>query len=60
MMDPNADPFAAAPAAEGDVPVNLDSDVQIWIGAAVKRIYLHRVWRCTSVCPANITGKTVA
>jgi hypothetical protein len=29
MMDPNADPFAAAPAAEGEIPAKFGaSDVQ--------------------------------
>ncbi|MDR2123098.1 MAG: (Fe-S)-binding protein [Flavobacteriaceae bacterium] len=60
MMDPNADPYAAAP--ENKVPEKFGaSDV-----ADLSRIQLLNAYtctecgRCTSNCPANITGKKLS
>ncbi|MDT8346989.1 MAG: (Fe-S)-binding protein [Flavobacteriaceae bacterium] len=63
MMDPNADPFAAPPAAEGD-------EVPATFGASdifdLNQIQLLNAYtctecgRCTQQCPANITGKKLS
>ena len=63
MMDPNADPFAAAPeGAEDEVPEKFGaSDVM-----DLNRIQLLNAYtctecgRCTSACPANLTGKKLS
>lgn len=63
MMDPNADPYAAAPAAGTDA-------AQEKFGASdifdLHRIQLLNAYtctecgRCTEQCPANITGKKLS
>lgn len=63
MMDPNADPYAAP--AEGDV-----ADVPSKFGAEdifdLNQVQLLNAYsctecgRCTSVCPANVTGKKLS
>lgn len=62
MMDPNADPFAAAPATEGDVPAKFGaSDVQDLTWVQLMNAYTcTECGRCTSSCPANITGKKLS
>ena len=63
MMDPDADPFAAAPeGAEDDVPAKFGaSDVM-----DLNRVQLLNAYtctecgRCTSECPANQTGKKLS
>ena len=63
MMDPNADPYAAAPEADpNEVPEKFGaSDI-----FDLNRIQLMNAYsctecgRCTSVCPANITGKKLS
>lgn len=63
MMDPNADPFAAAPApAEGDVPAKFGaSDVQDLTWVQLLNAYTcTECGRCTASCPANITGKKLS
>lgn len=63
MMDPNADPFAAAPAgAEGDVPAKFGAnDVQDLTWVQLMNAYTcTECGRCTSSCPANITGKKLS
>lgn len=62
MMDPNADPFAAAPAAEGDVPSKFGaSDVQDLNWVQLMNAYTcTECGRCTASCPANITGKKLS
>lgn len=63
MMDPNADPFAAAPAhEEGEVPAKFGaSDVQDLNWVQLMNSYTcTECGRCTSVCPANITGKKLS
>jgi heterodisulfide reductase subunit C len=61
MMDPNADPFAA-PANPDAVPAKFGaSDVQDlnWI-QLLNAYTCTECGRCTSSCPANITGKKLS
>ncbi|MFE3868257.1 4Fe-4S dicluster domain-containing protein [Flavobacterium sp. LS2P90] len=63
MMDPNADPFAAAPpAGENEVPSKFGaSDVQDLNWVQLLNAYTcTECGRCTSSCPANITGKKLS
>lgn len=63
MMDPNADPFAAAPAgAEGDVPSKFGaSDVTDLNWVQLMNAYTcTECGRCTASCPANLTGKKLS
>ncbi|MBL7560717.1 4Fe-4S dicluster domain-containing protein [Olleya sp. YSTF-M6] len=63
MMDPNADPFAAAPEGEEDtVPEKFGaSDVQdlSWVNL-LNAYTCTECGRCTSECPANLTGKKLS
>lgn len=60
MMDPNADPFAAAP--ESTAPVKFGaSDVQDLNWVQLMNAYTcTECGRCTSSCPANQTGKKLS
>ena len=62
MMDPNADPFAAQPIDENTVPNKFGaSDVQDLNWVQLLNAYTcTECGRCTSVCPANITGKKLS
>lgn len=63
MMDPNADPFAAPPEGEADVaPAKFGaSDVQDLSWVQLLNAYTcTECGRCTSECPANITGKKLS
>ncbi|MBU2940184.1 (Fe-S)-binding protein [Lacinutrix sp. C3R15] len=63
MMDPNADPFAAAPeGAEDEVPAKFGaSDVQDLSWVQLLNAYTcTECGRCTSECPANLTGKKLS
>ena len=63
MMDPNVDPFAAAPeGAEDEVPEKFGaSDVVDLNWVQLMNAYTcTECGRCTSVCPANITGKELS
>lgn len=63
MMDPNADPFAAAPPpAEGEIPAKFGAnDVQDLNWVQLMNAYTcTECGRCTSSCPANITGKKLS
>jgi len=62
MMDPNADPFAAAPVNENEVPSKFGaSDVQDLNWVQLLNAYTcTECGRCTSSCPANITGKKLS
>jgi heterodisulfide reductase subunit C len=63
MMDPTADPFAAAPPlVEGEVPAKFGaSDVQDLNWVQLLNAYTcTECGRCTSSCPANQTGKKLS
>ena len=62
MMDPNADPFAAQPVDQNAVPQKFGaSDVQDLNWVQLLNAYTcTECGRCTSVCPANITGKKLS
>ncbi|TRX35151.1 (Fe-S)-binding protein [Flavobacterium sp. ZT3R18] len=62
MMDPNADPFAAAPVSENDVPSKFGaSDIQDLNWVQLLNAYTcTECGRCTSSCPANLTGKKLS
>lgn len=63
MMDPNADPYAApAEGAEADVPSKFGAE-DIFDLDQVQLLNAYsctECGRCTSVCPANITGKKLS
>lgn len=63
MMDPNADPFAAAPpAGEGQEIAKFGaSDVQDLSWVQLLNAYTcTECGRCTAACPANVTGKKLS
>ncbi|MEO8533745.1 MAG: (Fe-S)-binding protein [Flavobacterium sp.] len=62
MMDPNADPFAAAPVDENTAPSKFGaSDVQDLNWVQLLNAYTcTECGRCTSSCPANQTGKKLS
>ncbi|MFA9188445.1 (Fe-S)-binding protein [Flavobacterium sp. FBOR7N2.3] len=62
MMDPNADPFAAPAPTEGEVPAKFGaSDIQDLNWVQLLNAYTcTECGRCTSACPANITGKKLS
>jgi len=62
MMDPNADPFAAAPVSENETPVKFGaSDIQDLNWVQLLNAYTcTECGRCTSSCPANQTGKKLS
>lgn len=65
MMDPNADPFAAPPENEGgeeEAPSKFGaSDVQDLNWVQLMNAYTcTECGRCTSSCPANLTGKKLS
>lgn len=61
MMDPNVDPFAAQPEG-AEVPAKFGaSDVQDLSWVQLLNAYTcTECGRCTSQCPANITGKKLS
>lgn len=63
MMDPNADPYAAAPEADpNEVPDKFGaSDIFDLNQVQLLNAYsCTECGRCTEVCPANITGKKLS
>lgn len=62
MMDPNADPFAAAPVEADAVPSKFGaSDVTDLNWVQLLNAYTcTECGRCTSACPANQTGKKLS
>ncbi len=62
MMDPNADPYTAAPVTENTPPSKFGaSDIHDlnWI-QLLNAYTCTECGRCTSACPANITGKKLS
>lgn len=62
MMDPHADPFAAPPEDESDTPEKFGaSDVKDLNWFQLLSSYTcTECGRCTSECPANLTGKKLS
>lgn len=63
MMDPNADPYAAAPEADpNEIPEKFGaSDIFDLNQVQLLNAYsCTECGRCTAVCPANITGKKLS
>ena len=62
MMDPNVDPFAAPPENATESPAKFGaSDVMDLSRTQLLGAYTcTECGRCTSVCPANITGKLLS
>jgi heterodisulfide reductase subunit C len=62
MLDPNADPYAAAPINENAVPSKFGaSDIQDLNWVQLLNAYTcTECGRCTSSCPANLTGKKLS
>ena len=62
MMDPDADPYAAVPESENDVPEKFGaSDVTDLNWVQLMNAYTcTECGRCTSACPANQTGKELS
>lgn len=62
MMDPNADPYAAAPVIDNAVPTKFGaSDIQDLNWVQLLNAYTcTECGRCTSSCPANLTGKKLS
>lgn len=63
MMDPNADPYAApAEGAEADVPSKFGAEDVFDLNQVqlLNAYSCTECGRCTSVCPANITGKKLS
>jgi len=62
MMDPNADPFSAPPAEEGQTPEKFGaSDVTDLSWVQLLSAYTcTECGRCTTECPANQTGKKLS
>lgn len=62
MMDPNADPYAAPVEGEAEVPSKFGAE-DIFDLNQVQLLNAYsctECGRCTSVCPANITGKKLS
>ena len=62
IMDPNADPYAAAPVNENAVPTKFGaSDIHDLNWVQLLNAYTcTECGRCTSACPANNTGKKLS
>jgi heterodisulfide reductase subunit C len=62
MMDPNADLYASVPTTENAVPAKFGaSDIQDLNWVQLLNAYTcTECGRCTSSCPANITGKKLS
>ena len=62
MMDPNADPYAAPAEGEAEVPSKFGAE-DIFDLNQVQLLNAYsctECGRCTSVCPANLTGKKLS
>ena len=62
MMDPNADPYAAPAEGETEVPSKFGAEDVFDLNQhqLMSAYSCTECGRCTSVCPANITGKKLS
>ena len=62
MMDPNADPYAAPVEGEAEVPSKFGAEDIFDLNQhqLMSAYSCTECGRCTSVCPANITGKKLS
>lgn len=62
MMDPNADPYAAPVEGEAEVPSKFGAEdiFDLDQHQLMSAYSCTECGRCTSVCPANITGKKLS
>ena len=60
MMDPNADPYAAAPAGEAPKKFGAQDATDLNWAQLLNAYTCTECGRCTSVCPASITGKKLS
>jgi len=62
MMDPNADPFAAQPPVESEVPAKFGAEdvTDLTWKNLMDAFTCTECGRCTAVCPANQTGKLLS
>ncbi len=62
MMDPNADPYAAPAEGEAEVPSKFGAEDIFDLNQhqLMSAYSCTECGRCTSVCPANITGKKLS
>ncbi|WP_299182517.1 (Fe-S)-binding protein [uncultured Chryseobacterium sp.] len=62
MMDPNADPYAAPAEGEAEVPSKFGAEDVFDLNQVqlLNAYSCTECGRCTSVCPANITGKKLS
>ncbi|MPS74836.1 MAG: (Fe-S)-binding protein [Chryseobacterium sp.] len=62
MMDPNADPYAAPAEGETEVPAKFGAEDIFDLNQhqLMSAYSCTECGRCTSVCPANITGKKLS
>lgn len=60
MMDPNADPYAAAPSDVAPSRFGVKDIEDVSWTSYVDSLACTHCGRCTDVCPANITGKILS
>ncbi len=62
MMDPNADPYAAPPENDAEVPSKFGAEDVFDLNQVqlLSAYSCTECGRCTAVCPANITGKKLS
>ena len=60
MMDPNADPYAAAPTDATPKKFGAQDATDLNWAQLLNAYTCTECGRCTSVCPANITGKKLS
>ena len=62
MMDPNADPYAAPAEGEAEVPSKFGAEDVFDLNQVqlLNAYSCTECGRCTSVCPANLTGKKLS
>lgn len=60
MLDPNADPFAAAPADAAPAKFGASDVIDLHRVQLLNAYTCTECGRCTASCPANITGKKLS